>query len=86
VVRPQDSASKDERTTSSRRSPSTRETALVCTDAATAAAVSLTSPAIRARIQQLTSPIVFRMIEHINAGQQFNLPTVIGGPPPKLGS
>jgi len=42
----------------------------------------------QARIDALTAPIVFRMIEHINAGRPFNLPAVMSPaqPPPASGS
>ncbi|HKQ47212.1 MAG TPA: hypothetical protein VJZ71_03975 [Phycisphaerae bacterium] len=64
--------------------PLKRETALTCTDCHTAAGglVDFAKAGYPpARLEQLVSPIVFRMIEHINAGRPFNLPAVLGGQP-----
>ena len=65
--------------------PLRRETALTCTDCHTASAglVDFAKAGYpTARIDQLIAPIVFRMIEHINSGRPFHLPSVIGGAPP----
>lgn len=65
--------------------PLRRETALTCTDCHTASGglVDFAKAGYPpARIDQLIAPIVFRMIEHINAGRPFHLPSVIGGAPP----
>lgn len=82
-----DSASKDERERLIKAlHPLKRETALTCTDCHTAAGglVNFSKAGYPpARVDQLTSPIVFRMIEHINAGRPFGLPSVIGGAPPE---
>ncbi len=82
-----DSASKDERVQLIKAMhPLKRETALTCTDCHTAAGglVDFAKAGYPpARVEQLTSPIIFRMIEHINAGQPFGLPSVIGGAPPE---
>ncbi len=81
-----DSANKDERDRLLKAvHPLRRETALVCTDCHTAQGSLIDFAKAGyppARIEQLVSPIVFRMIEHINAGRPFNFPAVIGGPSP----
>lgn len=69
--------------------PLKRETALSCTDChrTEGSLVNFTSLGYpEARQRAMIDPIVFRMIEHINAGRPFNLPAVIGGaplPPPE---
>jgi hypothetical protein len=60
--------------------PRKREIALHCTDCHTTdrSLVDFSKAGYPpARLESLTSPIVFRMIEHINSGRPFNLPQVV---------
>lgn len=61
--------------------PLRRETPLSCTDCHRAEQSLIDFAALgypRARVTRFTDSIVFRMIEHINAGRAFNLPQVVG--------
>ncbi|RIK63321.1 MAG: hypothetical protein DCC65_16155 [Planctomycetota bacterium] len=70
--------------------PMRRASALTCTDCHRTQGSLIDFPKLgypEARIRSLIDPVVFSMIEHINAGRPFNLPAVLGGaplPPPDV--